>query len=83
MRCRVLRALGYFDVSVRVDDENAAGPKFWPMAPEFKALRAQVPNNQILTPRPVLELLLPKTQVPNCWVPGPSGRILSDAPQSI
>ena len=71
MRCRVLRALGYFDVSVRVDDENAAGPKFWPMAPVFQALRVQVPSNQILTPRPVL---VPKTQVPNCWVPGPSGK---------
>ena len=34
--------------------------------------RVQVPNNHILTQKPVLQLLLPKAQVPHCWVLGPS-----------
>ena len=34
-------------------------------------LRVQVPNNHILPQKPVLQLLLPQSQVPNYWVHGP------------
>ena len=34
----------------------------------------QVPNKSYTCPKPVLELLLPKSQVPKYWVPGPLGR---------
>ena len=35
------------------------------------ALRVQVPNNLYTCPKPILELLLPETQVFNYWVHGP------------
>ena len=41
------------------------------------ALRAL--NISYAAPRPVLQLLLPNTQVPNSWVHGPSGRIVMKA----
>ena len=38
------------------------------------SLRVQEPNYHIyIYPKPVLQLLLPKTEVPNYWVLGPSG----------
>ena len=37
------------------------------------SLTVQVPNNHILTQKPVLKSILLKTQVPNYWVLGPSG----------
>ena len=40
-------------------------------------LRVQVPNSHILPPTPILQLLIPKSQVPNYWVLGPSWLFLS------
>ena len=39
----------------------------------YLTLRVQVPNNHILTQKPILESLLPKSQVPKYWVLGPVG----------